>query len=123
MATLIRALRRVQRSAQGWQFAAITVLLLRGCGGATPIKTLLDDPARFEGKTVRIEGEVQQAMGALGIGAYEVKDATGTMPVVSEAGGAPRAGAHVGVEGTLRAAFTLGTQSLVVLVEKRRYTP
>ena len=123
MATLIRALQRIPRATRGWQFAAATVLLLRGCPGTTPIKTLLDDPARFEGKTVRIEGEVQQSMGALGVGAYEVKDATGTLPVVSESGGAPRAGAHVGVEGTLRGAFTLGTRSLVVLVEKRRYTP
>lgn len=123
MATLNQRLRRMRRSALGWQFGAVTLLLLRGCGGTTPIKTLLDDPDRFDGKTVRIAGEVQGSVGALGFGAYEVKDATGTLPVVSEGGGAPRAGARVGVEGTFHSAFTLGIRTAAVLVEKRRYSP
>ena len=88
----------------------------------TSIKTLLDDPGQYDGKTVRIAGEVQGSIGALGFGAYQVKDATGTIPVVSEGGGAPTRGAKVGVEGTFRAAYTLGTQSAAVLVEKRRVT-
>ncbi len=123
MAPLAHAVRRTRRSAHGWQFGVVTLLLLRGCGGTTPIKTLMDDPDRFDGKTVRIIGEVQQSVGALGFGAYEVKDATGTLPVVSQTGGAPRAGAQLGVEGTFRAAFTLGTKTAAVLVEKRRYSP
>lgn len=123
MAPLTHALRWVRRSAPGWQFGVVTVLLLRGCGGTTPIKTLMDDPDRYDGKTVRIAGEVQQSVGALGFGAYEVKDASGTLPVVSQTGGAPRAGAQIGVEGTFRAAFTLGTRTAAVLVEKRRYSP
>ena len=86
----------------------------------TSIQTLLSDPGRYDGKTVRIVGEVGQAIGALGYGAYEVKDATGTMPVVTEGGGAPARGAKVGVEGTFRAAYTLGTQSRAVIVEQRR---
>jgi len=88
----------------------------------TSIKTLLDDPARFDGKTVRIAGEVQGTIGALGFGAYQVKDGTGTLPVVSEGGGAPARGTQVGVEGTFRAAYTLGTESAAVLIEKRRVT-
>ena len=122
MAPLTR-LRKLRRSAAGWQLAAAAVLLLRGCGGTTPIKTLLDDPARFDGKTVRVMGTVQESVGALGFGAYEIKDATGTLPVVSQGGGAPRSGAEVGVEGTFRSAFTLGGKTAAVLVEKRRYTP
>lgn len=98
-----------------------TALVFMACNEkTTAIKTLLDDPARFDGKTVRIAGEVEGAIGALGFGAYEVKDGTGTLPVVSEGGGAPRRGAKVGVEGTFRAAYTLGNRSAAVLVEKRR---
>jgi hypothetical protein len=123
MASLTHAPRGIRRLTSGWQFGIITVLLLRGCGGTTPIKELLDDPARFDGKTVRIAGEVQQSVGALGFGAYEVKDATGSLPVVSETGGAPRAGAQIGVEGTFRSAFTVGSRTAAVLVEKRRYSP
>ncbi|HEY9518844.1 MAG TPA: hypothetical protein VIQ98_06270 [Gemmatimonadales bacterium] len=99
------------------------VLVLRACGGTVPIQTLLDDPPRYDGKTVRIAGEVKGSMGALGYGAYRVSDGTGTLPVVSEGGGAPRDGTRIGVEGTFRSAFTLGTETAAVLVEKRRYIP
>ena len=100
-----------------------TVALLIACKGTTPIKTLLDDPQQFDGKTVRIVGEVQGSVGALGFGAYQVNDGTGTISIVSEGGGVPRQGAKVGVEGTFRSAYTLGTRSAAVLVEQRRYTP
>ena len=106
--------------------AALVVVLAvtSGCqGGATPIKTLLDDPSRFDGKLVRVAGEVGASAGALGYGAYQVNDGTGTLSVVSQRGGAPREGARAGVEGTFKAVFTLGTQSAAVLREKQRYAP
>jgi len=102
---------------------AAAALLSLSCGGTTSIKTLLDDPSRFDGKTVRIAGDVQAAVGVLGYGAYQVNDGTGTLSVVSQGGGVPRDGAKVGVEGTFRSAYTLGAQSAAVLVEERRYTP
>jgi hypothetical protein len=102
---------------------ALSALMFLGCKGVTTIKALLDDPARYNGQTVRIMGDVEHSAGALGIGAYQINDGTGTMAVVSESGGAPREGARVGVEGTLRSAFTIGTKSATVLVEQRRYTP
>ena len=47
-----------------------------GCrGGVTPIKTLLDDPARFDGQVVRIAGQVGLSAGALGYGAYRARKA------------------------------------------------
>jgi hypothetical protein len=102
----------------------LVVALAVACAGCnektTPISTLLSDPARYDGKTVRIAGEVEESIGALGYGAYQVKDATGTLPVVSQGGGAPTRGAKVGVEGTFRAAYTLGTSSRAVIVEQRR---
>lgn len=109
--------------ARPWFFAMATMLILRSCGGTTPIKTLLDDPSRFDGKTVRIAGDVESSIGILGVGGYKVNDGTGTLPVVTESGGTPRNGARVGVEGTFHSAFTLGGTTAAVLVEKRRYTP
>jgi hypothetical protein len=100
--------------------AMAAVVLLMGCPGTKPIRELLDDPPRYDGKTVRIAGEVKEAAGALGYGAYKVDDGTGSITVVSQGGGAPRVGARVGVEGTFRAAFTLGAQSVAVIVEKQR---
>lgn len=109
--------------ARRWFVAMATVLILRSCGGTTPIKTLLDDPSRFEGKTVRIAGDVEGSVGVLGVGGFRVNDGTGTLPVVTQSGGTPRNGAKVGVEGTFRSAFTLGSTTAAVLLEKRRYTP
>ena len=98
-------------------------LALMACNEkTTSIKTLLADPGRYDGRTVRIAGEVENSIGALGYGAYELQDGTGTLPVVTDGGGAPARGAKVGVEGTFRAAYTLGTSSRAVLVEKRRVT-
>ncbi len=97
---------------------------LAGCkADVTPIKTLLDDPGRFDGKTVRIAGDVTGSVGILGYGAYQVNDGTGTLTVVTKEGGAPREGAKVGVEGTFRAAFTFKTETAAVLEETQRYAP
>ncbi len=102
----------------------VGLLATLGCqGSVTPIKTLLDDPSRFDGKVVRIAGDVGLSAGVLGYGAYQVSDGTGTLSVVSQGGGAPREGAKVGVEGTFKAVYTLGTQSAAVLLETRRFTP
>ncbi|MFN2571638.1 MAG: hypothetical protein ABR537_08515 [Gemmatimonadales bacterium] len=110
----------MRRLAKGLLFFGV-VLAFTACNTkTTSIKTLLADPGKYDGHTVRIAGEVQQAIGALGFGAYEVKDETGTLPVVTQGGGAPARGAHVGVEGTFRAAYTLGVESRAVIVEKRR---
>jgi hypothetical protein len=96
------------------------LLVLAGCAGVTPIGELLDNPARYDGKTVRVEGEVRESAGGLGLGAYQVKDDTGTLTVVSETGGPPRTGSKVGVKGRFEALITLGSKSLAVLREESR---
>ena len=95
-------------------------LLLAGCAGVTPIGELLDNPARYDGKTVRVEGEVKESAGGLGLGAYQVRDDSGTLTVVSETGGPPRTGSKVGVKGRFEALITLGSKSLAVLREESR---
>ncbi len=100
--------------------ALVSFALTAGCRSTIPIKTLLDDPARYDRQTVRIAGTVGPSIGILGYGAYQVDDGTGTLTVVSQEGGAPREGARVGVEGEFRSAFTLGTETAAVLIEKRR---
>ncbi|MEP7027468.1 MAG: hypothetical protein ABI960_02625 [Candidatus Eisenbacteria bacterium] len=102
--------------------AAFGLLALAGCKGTTPIKELLDDPSRYSG-TVRIAGTVASAAGALGAGFYKVDDGTGKMTVVTKSGGVPREGAKVGVQGTLKSGYTLGTESLTVMIEDKRYPP
>jgi hypothetical protein len=103
-------------------WAVLTVVVV-GCRGTMEIGDLLDDPDRYDGETVRVSGEVTGSIGALGRGAFQIDDGTGRLFVVSEGGGAPREGARVGVEGEFRSVFTIGTESLAVLMERRRYTP
>ena len=104
--------------------ATIALVLLAACPGTKSIAELLDDPSRFDGKTVRIAGDVKESIGALGVGAYQVDDGTGTIIVVSKAGnGTPRVGAKIGVEGEFRSAFTLGSRTAAVLMEHQRKTP
>ncbi len=110
---------------RGRRFAALlpcagALLLLAGCAGITPIGELLDNPARYDGKTVRVQGEVKESAGGLGLGAYQVRDKTGTLTVVSEHAGPPRSGSKVGVRGRFEALITLGTKSLAVLREESR---
>jgi hypothetical protein len=100
------------------------LFVLAGCAGVTPIRELLDDPSRYDGKTVRIEGNVKGSLGGLGLGgAYEVQDKTGTLAVVSDKNDPPRTGSKIGVKGKFQALLTLGIKSLAVLREESRSFP
>jgi hypothetical protein len=72
---------------------------------------------------VRIEGEVKGSIGGLGVGAYEVKDKTGTLPVLTQSNDPPRTGSKIGVKGKFQALLTLGIKSLAVLREESRSFP
>jgi hypothetical protein len=104
--------------------AAVLALAAACASGRTvPIQTLLEDPGRYDGKSVRVEGQVTESIGALGYGAYRLSDGTGTMNVVTTESGAPAEGARIGVQGTFRAVYTFGTNTGTAIVEKRRYKP
>ena len=113
---------RARRLAALVPFAG-ALLVLAGCAGIIPIGELLYNPARYDGKTVRVEGEVKESAGGLGLGAYQVRDNTGTLTVVSENAGPPRTGSKVGVKGRFEALITLGSKSLAVLREESRSIP
>jgi hypothetical protein len=124
-----RVIRRLP-SATTWKRLAPLALaagLFTGCKDTNlhidSIKTLLDDPSRFDHQTVRVAGDVTRSLGILGYGAYEIDDGTGQLPIVTEQNGAPRIGARVGVEGEFRSGFTLGSNTVAAIVEKQRYTP
>lgn len=95
---------------------------LAGCASVTPIGDLLNNAARYNGKDVRVEGEVGEAAGGLGMGAYSVRDKTGTIPVVTSTS-PPRTGSRIGVKGKFQSVFTIGTRSLAVLKEESRSIP
>ena len=103
--------------------AVLALALVAGCrpgAHVVSVKTLLDDPSQFDGKIVRVAGDVTESLSIMGYGAYRIDDGTGTITVVTKEDGAPRKGAHVGVEGEFRTAFTLGSETLAVVMEKDR---
>jgi hypothetical protein len=97
------------------------LLLLAGCASVTPIGELLQNSSKYNGKEVRIKGEVKESAGLLGRGAYQVKDGTGTLTVISETSAPPPSGSTIGVKGVFQALLTLGSKSLAVLREKSRF--
>jgi hypothetical protein len=97
------------------------VVLLAGCAGITPIGDLLQNSSKYNGKTVRVKGEVKEAAGLLGRGVYQVKDNTGTLTVVSETATPPPTGSTTGVKGVFESLFTLGSKTLAVLREQSRF--
>ncbi|MEO7137068.1 MAG: hypothetical protein ABI037_05100 [Gemmatimonadales bacterium] len=99
---------------------ATAVLLLTGCASVTPIGELLDNTTKYDGKTVRVQGEVKEGAGGLGVGAYQLKDNTGQITVVSDRGSAPRKGAKVAVKGKFESLFSLGRAGVAVIREESR---
>jgi hypothetical protein len=102
---------------------AAILLLLAGCASVTPIGNLLSNPAKYNGKTVKVEGEVTKSVGAIVAGAYEIKDNTGQLTVVSEGNSPPPQGVKIGVKGIFQSLLTLGTKTLAVLKEQSRFNP
>jgi hypothetical protein len=106
------------------QFGIVASLVtaLAGCASVTPIGNLLNNSAHYDGKSVRIEGEVREAAGGFGVGAYQVRDKTGTIPVITSSS-PPRTGSQIRVKGKFQSVLTIGTKSLAVLQEESRSTP
>src|SRR5260221_8431300 len=78
--------------------ALLGTLALGACKAdksVTTIKTLLDDPTRFDGQVVRVVGDVGKAAGVLAYGAYQINDGTGTLAVITNTGGPPPAGGQL----------------------------
>jgi hypothetical protein len=102
---------------------AATLLFLAGCASVTPIGELLSNSSKYNGKTVRVKGEVTKSVGAVVAGAYQIKDDTGALTVVSEGNSPPPEGSKIGVKGIFQSLITLGSKSLAVLKEESRFNP
>jgi hypothetical protein len=101
----------------------VAVAALGACSSTTQIGDLLADPGRYDGRKVRVEGEVGSSVGLLGHGAYQIDDGTGSLPVVSKQFGVPAQRTHVTVEGIFHALFTLGSRSVAILEQTRSVIP
>jgi hypothetical protein len=96
-------------------------LILFACSGlfSTPIGKILADPRAYAGKTVTVSGEVTQIFGLVFIKYFRVRDETGEIVIVTDKP-LPRVGTKIRVKGTVREAFSVGDQQLMVIVEQSK---
>ncbi len=93
-------------------------LLAAACEKAT-IGKILDNPDRYYGKEVGIQGTVEDSYSVPFVGgAYKVDDGTGEMWVVSKRGSTPRRGARVGAKGRVYNGLTFGGRSFGTVLEE-----
>jgi hypothetical protein len=94
-------------------------LLLYHCGSlfTTPINKILEDPRNYTGKTVTVSGEVTRVFSLIFVKYFVVKDKTGEITIVTEKP-LPKIGTKMKVKGTVKEAFSIGDQQLIVIFEK-----
>ena len=96
----------------------LMVLALAACYPifTTPIGKLLANPRDYEGKQVKISGDVVESVNILLVRYFVVKDDTGEITVITQRT-LPRMGEKIKVYGKIQEAFSLGDQQTIVLIE------
>jgi hypothetical protein len=97
---------------------SLLALLLAGCPPRESISKINQDPARFAGKEISIAGRVTDSFGALGTGAFQIDDSTGTMWVFSERYGVPGNGAQLAVTGRIQQGFAFGGRNFATILRE-----
>jgi hypothetical protein len=100
-------------------FLLAAALWLSGCG-SVKIGRILDEPNRYQNRTVRVDGVVDSSFGAVVTGIYRVEDNTGKIFVVSNSG-VPRKGARVSVKGRVMNGVTVGTRSFGTSIREENH--
>ena len=87
--------------------------------GTTKIGNITGHPRDYAGKEVIISGEVTEIFSLFIIRYFTVRDRTGEITVVTDRP-LPAKGEHIKIRGIVKEAFSLGTQSTLVLVESSK---
>lgn len=90
---------------------------LGACTSTVPIRDLLDQPQRYDGRTVQVEGTVTRSAGLLGTGAYQLDDGTGSIYVIAQGEGVPREGAKTKAKGRFESVFNLAGRTIAAIVQ------
>lgn len=104
--------------------AIILSTSLAGCAltaRRTSVADLKYNPARYDDRTVSVEGVVTSSWGIplMPYKLYKVDDGTGEVTVVSQSGRTPTRGARVRVKGKVNELATFGGQSIGLHLQER----
>ncbi len=102
-----------------WAGLLALVIFCAGCE-RTQIGDIHRDPGHYLNKEVTVAGQVTNAFGALGQGAFELDDGTGTIWVVSQGFGVPATGARVAVTGRIQQGVTVGGRSFANVLRETK---
>jgi hypothetical protein len=96
---------------------AVCAMLLSACGSVR-IRQIVQNPARYENRDVKVEGRVTRSVGLVVAGAYTVDDGTGKITVLSNRP-VPPSGADVRVKGTFQSGVSLLGRSFGATIRER----
>jgi hypothetical protein len=96
---------------------ALLLIFVAGCETAK-IGDINRDPGRYAGKEVTISGRVINSFGALGEGAFELEDGSGSIWVLSAGFGVPVQGAHVKVTGRVEEGVTFAGKGFGIVLRE-----
>ena len=94
-------------------------LVLCQCSGlwSTKIGDITNNPRHYAGKEVRVSGKVSGTFSLVVVKYFTLQDDTGEIAVVTDRP-LPKEGERLAVKGTVREAFSIGRESLLVIVEE-----
>ncbi len=99
-------------------FICVLALALFSCGlSSTKIGDIIGHPRDYADKEVTVSGEVVETFSLFVVKYFTVRDDSGEISVVTERA-LPAKGEKIKVTGTVREAFSIGTKTALVLVEK-----
>ncbi len=98
--------------------AALLLCLAAGCANTVSVKDILANPRAYAERTVTIDGEVTGMFSLVVVKYFTVNDGTGSINVVT-ARPLPAQGQRIRVTGKVNEVFSLGTETLLVLMEEK----
>ena len=106
---------------RGFALVSIVLLLfmLCRCSGlmSTKIGDIRNNPRRYADKEVTVSGTVTSSFSLVVVKYFTLGDGTGEIPVVTQKP-LPKAGERLTIKGTVREAFSIGSESLLVIAEE-----
>jgi aspartyl/asparaginyl-tRNA synthetase len=100
-----------------WLIACSTALLFAACTPRPSIKDIIDHPRDYAGKQVQVQGEVKNVFSLIVVKYFTLDDGTGSITVVTEKP-LPTKGEQLTVKGKVEEAFSLGDQTMTLIVEQ-----
>lgn len=101
----------------GFVMVCVLIIVSISCGiGTTKIDDIISHPRDYAGKEVTISGEVTETFSLIFVKYFVVRDNSGEISVVTDRP-LPAKGEKIKVKGNVKEAFSLGTNTALVLME------